>query len=125
MYTNVIMEPTNNEINTGGQSEATISDVVVVSPVPDISEQNFSEDVVNVQQEELQTENYFDRNIISITILFCLVIFPFSIVISILLGVCNFRNKRSEIFRGIGYFFLGLLILGLVGFGLCLAIIAR
>jgi hypothetical protein len=111
------MEPTNTEINNTVESAAPLNEAAVVLPT---SGANFSEQV----PEEVKQENFFDRNITFITFMFCIAIFPFSIIINVLLGAFNFRNKRDEIFRGIGYFFLVLLVLGLVGFGLCMLMIS-
>lgn len=115
------MEPVNNEINTIMQSSAPPNEAMVVSP---ISEANFSEQVISEKSEEVKQENFFDRNITFITFMFCIAIFPFSIIINVLLGAFNFRNKRDEIFRGIGYFFLVGIVLLLVGFGLCMLVLS-
>ena len=45
-------------------------------------------------------------------------------IITIILGAFNFRGKRKEIFRGIGYLFTLIFVIALVGLGACLLILS-
>ncbi len=67
-------------------------------------------------------ENFFDRNISFFVAISC--IFPFMIIVNVVLAIFNFRKKQAEIFRGIGYYFLFFMVLALIGFGLCMLIVA-
>jgi hypothetical protein len=46
------------------------------------------------------------------------------IIVNVVLAIFNFRKKQAEIFRGIGYYFLFFMVLALIGFGLCMLIVA-
>jgi VIT1/CCC1 family predicted Fe2+/Mn2+ transporter len=46
-------------------------------------------------------------------------------VSSFILGLINFRGKRKEIFLGLGYTFLVIVVTAIVGFGVCMWVLSN
>ncbi len=121
---------------------ATFNNVVEVSQSPVIE---------NVIQPTLIQESFFDRHITAIVFWVNLLVAPIVnylimvlisllklpslayiflqysglvvFIITIILGIVNFHGKGKEIFKGIGYVFLLIAVILLVGLGFCLLVI--
>ena len=108
------MEPIDDESNTSLQTRA-VEEVPlvesVVEPNPDIPEDSTSYEPQAIE------ENFFDRHITAITFFTSWI--PYFIIINIVLGAFNFRKKRDDFFKGVGFLFLAIMIVAVVGFGLC------
>ncbi len=132
------MEPTNNEPTNSVSENVTVQEITPLAPL-------MTEEVVQPVTIPPQG-NFFDRNVIAIVFVSNILIperlmsyldnkkignsFELSIlhwvlsailILTIILGVSNFRSKRKEIFKGLFYIVFPSIIVFLVGFAVCLS----